>query len=77
MTAAFSQAGPIIGIKPWLPWPLSRWKIWTAPVAAERLAALRIGLAAVLFFDVLLTYMPMGTTFFGRESLGSPSIFAY
>jgi hypothetical protein len=77
MTGSLNQPGAIIGIKPWLPWPLSRWKLWTAPVAAERLAALRIGLAAVLFFDVLLTYLPMATTFFGKGSLGSPSMFAH
>lgn len=77
MTASPSTDATIVGLKPWLPWPLSRWKLWTEPVAAERLAALRIGLAAVLFFDVLFTYLPMGTTYFGQDSLGSPSMFAY
>src|SRR5438876_306784 len=32
----------IVGLKPWLPWPFSRWRWWTEPVRAERLAALRI-----------------------------------
>jgi hypothetical protein len=77
MTASPHQPNLIVGLKPWLPWPLSRWKIWTEPVAAERLAALRIGLASILFLDVLHTYLPMGTIFFGKDSLGSPSIFAY
>ena len=46
------SAGPtvepvrFVGVDPWLPWPLSAWRWWTEPVAAERLAALRIGLAS-------------------------------
>ncbi len=66
----------IIGITPWLPWPLTRWTWWTEPVHAERLAALRIGFACVLLLDVLTTYFPMANEFFGRGSLGSPEVFA-
>jgi hypothetical protein len=66
----------VVGWQPWLPWPLSGWRWWTEPVRAERLAALRIGLGAVLFLDLLLTYLPNLGDFFGRDSLGSPSIFA-
>jgi hypothetical protein len=65
----------IIGIKPWLPWPLSKWSWWCEPVHAERLAALRIGLAAVLLVDVLGTYWPRAPEFFGRDSLGSSEVF--
>jgi len=72
-----ATSGTFVGLKPWFPWPLSRWAWWTQPVPAERLAALRIGLAAVLLIDVVFTYLPMGTVFFGSDSLGSPSIFAY
>jgi hypothetical protein len=64
-------------LQPWLPWPLSRWRWWTEHVRAERLAALRIGLCAVLFLDVLLTYWPHATDFFGRDSLGSPEVFTW
>ena len=46
------------GRDPWLPWPLSQYPWWSEPVPAERLAALRIGLAAVLLLDVLVFYLP-------------------
>jgi hypothetical protein len=63
-----------VGLQPWLPWPLSRWRWWTDPVRAERLAALRIGLCTVLLLDVLLTYWPNAAVFFGRDSFGSPEV---
>src|SRR5919202_6457019 len=66
----------LIGLNPWLPWPLSRSAWWTEPVRAERLAALRIGVAAVLLLDVLGTYLPRLHDFFGPDSLGSPEVFA-
>jgi hypothetical protein len=69
--------GTVVGLSPWLPWPLSRWRWWTEPVRAERLAGLRIGLGAVLLLDVLLTYLPNLGDLFGRNSLGSPDIFAF
>jgi hypothetical protein len=46
-------------------------------VPAERLAALRIGLAAVLLLDVLFSYWPHRHDFFGRESLGDPVLFSW
>jgi hypothetical protein len=52
------MSGDVVGLRPWLPWPLSRWHWWTEPVPAERLAALRIGLAAALLLDLLTTYLP-------------------
>ncbi|MFN4257871.1 MAG: HTTM domain-containing protein [Gemmataceae bacterium] len=67
----------LVGLQPWLPWPLHRWVWWTEPVRAERLAALRIALAGVLLLDILLTYLPHATVFYGAGSLGSPEIFAY
>jgi hypothetical protein len=66
----------VVGLIPWLPWPLSRWQWWTEPVPAERLAALRIGLAIVLLVDVLVQYLPHYAAFFGVGSLGSPEVFA-
>lgn len=66
----------VVGITPWLPWPLSRWPWWTEPVRVERLAALRIGLALVLLVDVLVQYLPHYADYFGPGSLGSPEVFA-
>ncbi len=65
----------VIGLEPWLPWPLSRWPWWAQPVRAERLAALRIGVASVLLVDLLTTYLPHAGAFFGADSLGSPEVF--
>jgi hypothetical protein len=67
--------GETVGLQPWYPWLLSRWQWWTAPVRAERLAALRIGLAAWLLVDVLTTYLPNVTTFYGANSLGAPPLY--
>jgi hypothetical protein len=53
----------VLGLRPWLPWPLRRWRWWTEPVPAQRLAALRIGLAAVLLLDLAWTYFPAAELF--------------
>ena len=66
----------VVGLTPWLPWPLSRWPSWTEPVRAERLAALRIGLTLVLLVDVLVQYLPHYADYFGAGSLGSREVFA-
>lgn len=63
------------GPDPWLPWPLSRSRWWTRPIRAERLAALRIGLAAVLLIDVLITYLPAIGDITGPNKLASSSFF--
>jgi hypothetical protein len=66
----------IVGLSPVFPRPLAEWKWLTAPIRAERIAALRIGVAAVLLWDILTTYLPQAQNFFGRDSLGSPEVFA-
>jgi hypothetical protein len=66
---------PVVGLEPWLPWPLRGWSWWTEPIRAEGLAALRIGLAAVLLADVLGIYWPRLHDLFGPDSLGSPETF--
>jgi hypothetical protein len=63
-----------VGLQPWLPWPLRRWAWWTVPVRAERLAALRIGLAAVLLLDVLFSYLPHAADSYGRDGLGAAEL---
>jgi hypothetical protein len=70
----------ILGVKPWLPWPLSQWRSWTEPARAESLAALRIGVAAVLTLDILCSYLPRVHDFFGPDSLsriGERDVFAW
>src|SRR5215475_2492192 len=75
--AGTMSAPGVVGLRPWFPWPLSRWRWWTAPVRAERLAALRIGLAALLLVDVLTTYLPHANDYFGKGSLGEPPLYNY
>jgi uncharacterized membrane protein YphA (DoxX/SURF4 family) len=67
----------VVGLKPWLPWPLSRSRWWNAPVPAKRLAALRIALAGVLLLDLLCTYLPHASALFGREGMGRPEVFEW
>jgi hypothetical protein len=67
----------VVGVRPWLPWPLSGSAWWTEPVRAERLAALRIGLATVVLLDICTTYLPHLQDFFGAGSLGSPEVFSW
>src|SRR5216684_2038038 len=62
----------VVGLSPFLPRPLSRWRWLAAPVRAERLAALRIGLALMLLIDVLTTYVPNTTLFYGADSFAGP-----
>jgi hypothetical protein len=67
----------VLGLKPWFPWPLSRWRWLTAPVRAERLAALRIAVGLVMFLDVLGTLYLSRNQWFGPGSLGEPKVFNY
>jgi hypothetical protein len=66
----------IAGLTPWLPWPLSQSPWWTAPVPAERLAALRIGVAGAVFVDIVLFNLPALRLFYGRDSLADSETFA-
>ncbi len=59
----------IVGLRPWLPWPLSASTWWTEPIPAERLAALRVAVAGVLLLDLLITQAPTFGDFYGAESL--------
>jgi hypothetical protein len=59
----------VVGLKPWLPWPLNRWRLFTAPLPGERLAALRIALCAVLLLDIFTTFGPHLRDFYGPDSL--------
>ena len=70
-----SQA-TVLGVHGWLPGSLGKSSFWNEPIRAERVAALRIGIALVLLWDILFTYMPLAGDFFGAGSLGSPEVFA-
>jgi hypothetical protein len=65
-----------VGVRPWFPWPLSRWSWWTENVPAERVAALRIATALVVLFDILCTYLPHFHTLFSPEALGGRDLYA-
>lgn len=58
-----------VGIQPRFPGFLGRWKWLTAPVAAERVAALRIATALVLLLDIGLGLLPNFATFFTADGL--------
>jgi hypothetical protein len=67
----------VVGLAPWLPWPLSAWSWWSTPVRAERLALLRIGVGLVLLVDILCLYAPDTLDYYGKGGLGDPAIFDY
>jgi hypothetical protein len=70
-----SSEPQVVGIRPWLPWPLSAWSWWSEPVRAERLALLRIGVGLVLLVDVLCLYAPDTLDYFGHGGVGDPGVF--
>ncbi len=74
-TATLPGDARILGLKPIYPWPLSRWTWLNEPVAVERVAALRIGLALVMLLDVFFTYYLSANDFFGPDSLGEPAFY--
>jgi hypothetical protein len=66
----------VVGVRPWFPWPLSRWTWWTESIPAERVAALRVVTALVLLLDLLLSYLPHFDTLFSPEALGGRDLYA-
>ncbi len=77
MSELTAQPPQVVGMVPWLPWPLSAWPWWTEPVRAERLALLRIGVALCLLADIALSYAPNAWDYFGKGGVGDPGIFAW
>lgn len=67
----------VVGIAPWLPWPLCAWPWWTEPVRAERLAMLRIGTALFLLIDIILHFAPFTLDYYGKDDLGAPAVFSW
>jgi hypothetical protein len=74
-----SSAGEprVLGLKPCFPWPLSRWVWLTEPVRAERMAALRIGIALIMLLDVFFTFYWHANDYFGPDSLGEPAYYKH
>src|SRR5262245_63341779 len=64
----------VVGTRPWLPWPFCGWQWWTEPVRAERLAAVRIGLALVILFDIATSYAPHVVDYFAGDWFGGPQV---
>jgi hypothetical protein len=75
--SADRENGTVVGLAPWLPWPLRASAWWTRPVRAERLAALRIGLAVVLLADILISYWPDRDAYFGPHGVGRRELFSW
>ncbi len=65
----------ILGTEPALPRPLRDWRWLTIPVPAERAAALRIAVGAVLLFDILVLYLPNLQALYGPGGFGDPAHF--
>lgn len=63
---------PVVGPVPYLPGPLGQ--AITAPLPAERLAALRIGFGLLTLFDVLTQYLPFAHTLYGPAGLSSGAV---
>src|SRR5207253_8240159 len=72
-----TNSGNVVGLEPWLPWPFKSCGWWSQPVRAERLAALRIGMAACLLIDILTSYRTHLHDFFGQGGLGGSRVCAY
>ena len=65
----------VLGLEPALPRPLCNWRWLTAPVPAERAAALRIAVGAVLLFDIFILYLPNLDALYGAGGFGDPAHF--
>ena len=70
MTETPLSSTRLIGIQPRFPRPFDRWGWLTRPVAAERMAALRIATATALLLDIGAGLLPYFITFFSPEALG-------
>jgi hypothetical protein len=65
----------VLGLAPALPRPLCDWRWLTVPVPAERAAALRIAVGAVLLFDILVLFLPDLRVLYGPGGFGDQSHF--
>jgi hypothetical protein len=72
-----SDTPRLVGIQPRFPGALARWRWLTEPVAAERVAALRIAAAIALLLDIGLGLLPHFATFFTPDALGGRDQFPW
>ena len=66
---------PLLGTPPALPQPLRDWAWLTVPVPADRAAALRIAVAAVLLIDIGCLYLPNLGALYGPAGFGHAALF--
>jgi hypothetical protein len=67
----------LVGIQPRFPGALDRWGWLTRPVAAERVAALRIATSLALLLDIGVSLLPHFSSFFSPEALGGHDQFPW
>lgn len=64
-----------VGIQPRLPGLLNRWSWLLRPIAAERMAALRIAVAVAALIDIGIVTLPQFATYFSESGLGGPDAY--
>ena len=64
-----------VGIQPRLPGALNRWHWLLRPIAAERMAALRIAVAVAALVDIGIVTLPQFATYFSESGLGGPNAY--
>ena len=64
-----TDAPQFVGIQPRFPWFLARWTWLTAPIAAERMAALRVAASLALLLDIFVGSLPQFTLLFTADGL--------
>lgn len=64
-----------VGVQPRLPGLLNRWHWLLRPIAAERMAALRIVVAVVALLDIGIVTLPQFGAYFGESGLGGPGAY--
>jgi hypothetical protein len=75
VTTAPQPESLFVGIQPRLPGPLNRWHWLLRPIAAERMAALRIAVAVAALIDIGIVTLPQFATYFSETGLGGPDAY--
>lgn len=75
MTPAPPPEPLFVGIQPRLPGFLNRWHWLLRPIAAERMAALRIAVAVAALVDIGIVTLPQFAAYFSESGLGGPDAY--